>query len=118
MCQGSTTLTLTDQCGIMVDLLAMQQTLDGAGFNTAVPTLVLAEAFLMYLDAAPADALIAWAAKTLQQVAFVVRDSQATYSSRAFSYVLCNCSANQWPTPYTIYYTISCTVECVHRCTM
>jgi O-methyltransferase involved in polyketide biosynthesis len=54
------------------DLEAVRRTLLEAGFRTDVPTLVVAECVLIYMDAKHSDAIISWAGQELQQAAFVV----------------------------------------------
>lgn len=54
------------------DLDRVRETLSKAGFDSSVPTLVISECVLIYMEAEHSDAVIEWIASTLPQAAFVL----------------------------------------------
>lgn len=54
------------------DLDRVRETLDRAGFDVLLPTLVISECVLIYMDPEHSDALIEWIGSTLPQAAFAL----------------------------------------------
>ncbi|GBG79665.1 hypothetical protein CBR_g29813 [Chara braunii] len=68
-------VTSNDYCLLpadLRDLTALNKVLDNAGFDPSLPTLVLAECVLIYLDPQASRSLIKWGAQKLSTAVFII----------------------------------------------